>query len=154
MSSTSRFPIYGRMAAVIASLFFIFAFSSCGGGRLIPRDLKDYVSAKLPTPRRNIDVDQTFQLKIILLVEQMDFRAAGRAEKDLIRKCVEYFRRDNITDYIQDTLVFHVRLKTDVDVYIRWTAPAIDMRDLVRERITEERFFEICRREESWDWEP
>ncbi len=149
-----RFPFYGRTAAVIASLFFIFALGSCGGGRLIPRDLKDYVSAKLPTPRRNVDVDQTYRTKIILLVEQMDYRAARQAEKDLIRRCVEYFRRDNVTDYIQDTLVFHVRLRSDADVYMKWTTPAVDMRDLVRERMSEERFFEIGRKEENWDWEP
>lgn len=154
MFLASRFPFYGRTAAGIASLFFLFAFCSCGGGRLIPRDLKDYVSAKLPTPRRNIDVDQTYRTKIILLVEQMDYRAVRQAEMDLIRKCVEYFRRDNVTDYIQDTLVFHVRLRSDADVYMKWTVPAVDVRDLVKERISEERFFEICRKEENWDWEP
>ncbi|MDP8238736.1 MAG: hypothetical protein P9X24_06580 [Candidatus Hatepunaea meridiana] len=125
-------------------------FNGCGGNQLIPRDLKDYVSAKLGTPRRNVDLTQIFTTTIILRLEQTDIFGALQAEKDLIGKCVEYFQRDNITDYIQDTLVFHVRLNADADTYMKWKISSKEVIDLVKGRMTEDEFFDICAKEENW----
>ncbi len=132
------------------AIFGVLFTAGCGGGRLIPRDLKDYVSFSLKTPRRNVDVTQTFKTIISLRVEQVDYSGAVQAQKDLITRCIEYFRRENITDYIQDTLVFHVRLTTDVDVNMKWTAPASIVRDLVKNRMSFEEFYDLCRKEENW----
>jgi len=139
---------------LISLLGLSFLVSCDGGNRLIPRDLKDYVSHALDTPRRNVNVDQTFNTTISLRVEQMDVNGARKAVRDLISKCVEYFRRDDVTDYLQSTLLFHVRLTTDADQYVRWKASAENMRDLVKDRMTEEEFFTLCEKEEYWDFIP
>ena len=150
MPNISHLFNHSRSPVIIFTLIFgVILMTGCGG-RLIPRDLKDYVSHDLKFPRRNIDVDQTYRTTIIFRLEQVRNSEAYQAEKDLIESCVEYFRRDNVTDFIQDTLIFHVRSNSDADVYMKWTAPADMMRDLVKERMTPEEFFERCQKEENW----
>jgi len=136
--------------ALILSLFVVGILSGCGGGKLIPRELKDYISFELKTPRRNVEVDQAFQTTITLRVEQMSQVDAQQAMKDLIEKSVEYFRRDKITDFLQQTIVFHVRLNNDADQYLKWTTSATQLRDLVEEKMSEVDFYELCTRDEIW----
>ena len=122
----------------------------CGGGKLIPRELKDYIAYALKTPRRNVEVDQAFQTTITLRVEEMNAADAQQAMKDLIEKSVEYFRRDKITDFLQETIIFHVRLTSDADQYLKWTTSASLLRDLVQEKMSEVDFYELCTRDEIW----
>ncbi len=152
--SKSAFFIKFFSIFLITLLGLSFLIGCDGGNRLIPRDLKDYVSYALKTPRRNVNVDQTFNTTISLRVDQMDVNGARKAVRDLISKCVEYFRRDNVNDYLQSTLIFHVRLTTDADQYLKWRTSADNMRDLVKERMTEEEFLALCEKEEYWDFMP
>lgn len=125
-------------------------FSGCGGGTLIPRDLKDYVSAKLPTPRRNVDVIQPFRTTILLLIERGDINKAREAERDLITKCVEYFQRDNITNFINDTVLFKVRLASDADTYLNYSSHYQELLSLIRDDITLDSYIERCYKDEKW----
>lgn len=129
------------------------ALSGCGGGTLVPRDLKDYIAADLKTPRRNVEFTQPFRSSIILRVQTRDIESAHQAERDLIQSAVEYFQRDNIRNFINDTIVFVVRLDTDPDVNLKYFTVAADLRELVGERLSLEDFIERCRREENWEME-
>jgi len=120
------------------------------GGRLIPRDLKDYVSAELQTERRRVEFQQPFRSTITLRVNPMSIEEARQAERDLIRTTLDYFKRDGVTDFINDTLVYVVRLDSDPDVNLRYTTVADDQRMLIRGDLTIEEFIDRCRRVDNW----
>jgi len=150
MSFVKRVKRISLLQGLLLFLFVMFTLSGCGGGKLIPRELKDYLSYSLKTPRRNVEVDQAFQTTITLRIEQMNQVDAQQAMMDLIEKSVEYFRRDKITDFLQEKIVFHIRINSDADQYIKWTTSASLLRDLVEEKMSEVDFYELCTRDENW----
>ena len=138
------------LSILISAIFAAGGISSCGGGKLIPRELKDYVAYALKTPRRNVEVDQTFNTTITLRVERMGYSDAELTMKELVMKCVEYFRRDKVSDFIQETVIFHIRLTSDADQYMKWTTSATQLRDFVKDNMGENEFFELCEKESIW----
>ncbi len=129
----------------------LIGFSGCGGGNeLIPRDLKDFVSAYLNTERRNVDLTQPFRTTIILRVPPMPIENARDAERQFIEACVEYFKRDNINGFINDTLVFNLRLVNNPDINLKYWTVSGDMRLVVEDKMTIDELIERADREESW----
>ncbi len=118
--------------------------------KLIPRELKDYVSYTLKVERRLIELSQIFRTEITLRSKPMSLTKVREEERVLIRTCVEYFQRDNVTDFINDSLVFVVRLDSDPDVKVKWFTIADEIRKLIDEEITMDEFEERCRKEENW----
>lgn len=139
-----------RIAMSGVTLALVISLIGCGGNRLIPRDLKDCIAADLKIPRRNVELTQIFRTTIMLRVNPMSLSQARQAERDLITTCFEYFRVDNVTDFINDTLVFVVRLDTDADVNLKWTSVALDANDVLKEQMSLETFFDRCNKEENW----
>jgi|GEM_PF-1108463 hypothetical protein len=135
---------------ITISLTLCILLAGCGGGRLIPRELKDYVAYTLKMERRLVNLIDIFRTEVILSVKPMTIANARKEEVVLIETCVEYFRRDNITDFINDSLVFVIRLNTDPDVRIKWFTVADDMRKLVNDEMTIKEFADRCRKEENW----
>ncbi len=144
------FFIAGLMVVIVSG-----SLAGCGtGNELAPKDLKVYVTHALKTEARNLDVNRALNTEISLRVERLDIEEARRAVRDLIAACVGYFRRDNITDFTHTTLVFHVRLASDADQFVKWTTSADNMLDLVKNRMTDEEFFALCDKEENWYFMP
>ena len=83
----------------------------------------------------------------------MEIEKARQAEIDLINACVEYFRRDNVSNFINDTLVFNVRLDINPDIKLEYWTVAEDMRQVVKGEMNVEDFIDRCRREENWSEE-
>jgi len=117
---------------------------------LIPRELKDYVAYTLKMERRLVNLIDIFRTEIILYVKPMTLANARKEEIVLVETCVEYFQRDNVNDFINDSLVFIIRLNTDPDVRIKWFTVADDMRKLVNDEMTITEFADRCRKEENW----
>ncbi len=124
--------------------------TGCGGGRLIPRDLKDFVSADLKMERRRVELTQPFRTTMTLRVNAMPVANARQANREFIESCLKYFQRDGVTDFINDTLIFEVRLDADPKVCLKWTTVTMDMRALVKDKMGIEEFIERCRKEEHW----
>ena len=151
----SNFNHYSVSNLTVHRLKLLFILALCllmlsCGGKLIPRELKDYVSYTLKIDRRLIELQQVFRTEITLRVKPMSLVDALREERVLIRTCVEYFQRDNVTDFINDSLVFVVRLNIDPDVKIKWFAVANDLRMLIKNEMTMDDFADRCRKEENW----
>lgn len=140
--------LFNAKKGILFALLIIFA-AGCGG-RLIPRDLKDYVSANLKIERRRVELTQPFRTKIILRLNPMTIQEARQAGKDLIKSCLEYYQRDNVTNFINDTLVYVIRLDSDPDTRLSWWTVADDMKMLVQNKMDFEDFLDRCRKEESW----
>jgi len=145
-------PVQG-LAVFITFALLASTLAGCGGGRLIPRDLKDYVAADLKTPRRNVDVTLPFRTMIILRVQRLNRDQAREAERELIESCLEYFRRDHIKDFINDTLVFNVRLNIDPSVNMKYWTIAEDMRSCIKGEMDIDEFIDRMTREENWSEE-
>ncbi len=153
MEKKKEFLHSSRYSSVLLILLFLFIsleFAGCGGAKLIPRDLKDYVSHDLKIERRRVELTQPFRTRITLRVEPMPVQDARQAVRDLIESCIEYYQRDNITDFINDTLVYKVRLDADPDVNIQWWTVADDMRMAVNDEMNINTFYDRCRKEENW----
>ncbi len=131
---------------VIAMVYLI----GCGGGRLIPRDLKDFVSADLKIERRRVELTQPFRTTMTLRVNSMSVYDARQATKEFIASCNKYFQRDGVGDFINDTLVYEVRLNSNPDVFIKWLTVADDMRMLIKDDIPLSDFIDRCKKTEEW----
>ena len=142
--TTRRFVVITIL--IVTSLYMI----GCSGASLIPRDLKDFVSADLKIDRRKVELTQPFRTAITLRVNPMPVNQARQAEHDLIGSCIKYFQRDYISDFINDTLVFIIRLDNDPGINIKWWTVTDDMRMLVKGSMTMDEFAERCRKEEHW----
>ena len=142
---------FSRIISVLMTLTLVLAYAGCGGGDdLIPRDLKDFVSAHLKTERRNVDLTQPFRTTIILRVRPMPIEDARDTERTLIETCVEYFKRDNIRNFINDTLVFNLRLVNDPDINLKYWTVAGDMRQVLDGKMTVDELIERADRVENW----
>ncbi len=134
--------------AVFAATAILFGCG--GGGKLVPQDLASYISANLKTPEQNVEVTAPFRTTVKLKVSYSDIASARSAGRDLVNCCVEYLRRDNVTNFLNDTLVFVVRLTLDPKQNLIWRTVAYDMRELLEGKMTTEEFFERCSKEENW----
>ena len=153
MTTTTKFSNLHRRTTrytFAISLAVCILLAGCGGGRLIPRELKDYVAYTLKMERRLVNLIDIFRTEIILYVKPMTLANARKEEIVLVETCVEYFQRDNVNDFINDSLVFIIRLNTDPDVRIKWFTVADDMRKLVNDEMTITEFADRCRKEENW----
>ncbi len=130
---------------VLSSVSFI----GCGN-TLIPRELKDYIAADLKIPRRQVEFQQPFRSRFTLRVNDMTAREAMDTERQLIESCMEYFRRDNVTNFINDSLVFEVRLDADPNSNIMLWSIADEMHRLIDDEISLSDFISRCRVEENW----
>ena len=141
-----------RLGITVGLLACLLLTAGCGG-RLIPRDLKNYVAYNLKIERRMIELRQIFRTEITLRVKPMNLYEARKEEEVLIRTCADYFERDNVSDFINDSLLFVIRLDTDPDVNLKWSTVAYDMRLLVINKMTMEKFLDRCKKEENWSEE-
>jgi len=80
----------------------------------------------------------------------MTAREAMDTERQLIESCMEYFRRDNVTNFINDSLVFEVRLDADPNSNIMLWSIADEMHRLIDDEISLSDFISRCRVEENW----
>jgi len=123
----------------------------CGcSNKLIPRELKDYVSEELNTPRRNVDVTQPYKTTFILRIPDVNSNDAYRMTEDFIECIADYARRDGVGDWLNDSLTFHMRRDSDADVNLKWTTSADKMRAYVNEKIDVNELIESCNKEENW----
>jgi len=136
----------------LISLALIVAIG-CGGGQLIPKDLKDFLSVELKTPRRNVDVLQPFRTTIIYRISPTTRAGARTAEQQLIVKVFEFSRNNGVSDFLNDSLMFLVRLENDPDVNMKWYSSAQDVRDVISGKLAEAEFIERCVKEENWSEE-
>ena len=125
------------------------SFIGCGN-KLIPRDLKDYIAAELKIPRRQVEFDQPFRSRFTLRVNDMNANEAMDAERQLIKAAMEYFRRDNVTNFINDSLVFEVRLDNDPKSNIMLWSVSEEMLRLIKDEYSIEEFIGRCKVEENW----
>lgn len=152
-NSNKSFQPLARVSAVLLAIMFFISFLAGCENKLIPRDLKDSVSHTLKTERRNIEVTRPFRTTVFFRIQPMEIEKARQAEIDLINACVEYFRRDNVSNFINDTLVFNVRLDINPDIKLEYWTVAEDMRQVVKGEMNVEDFIDRCRREENWSEE-
>jgi len=124
--------------------------AGCGGGRLIPRDLKDYLAIQLKTERHNVDVAQPFRTTIIYKIGASNLAAAREGEKRVITKFLEFSRARGVNDFLNDSLMFLVRLDTNPDVTIKWFTSSHDVKEAVDGTISDDEFFDRCIKEERW----
>jgi len=75
---------------------------------------------------------------------------ARQATKEFISSCNKYFQRDGVGDFINDTLVFEVRLNSDPDIFVKWSTVADDMRMLVKNDMSLSDFVDRCKKTEVW----
>lgn len=142
---------FNRIILGLLAFILAFGYSGCGGGNeLIPRDLKDFVSAYLKTERRNVDLTRPFRTTIILRVQPMPIEDARDAQRELIEACREYFKRDNITSFINDTLVFNLRLVNNPDINLKYWTVAGDMRLMLDGEMTVDELIDRADRVENW----
>jgi hypothetical protein len=145
-----------RVKAVNVCICFLLLLSSvsfvgCGGNTLIPRDLKDYIAADLKIPRRQVEFQQPFRSRFTLRVNDMNANEAMDANRQLIESSMEYFRRDNVTNFINDSLVFEIRLDNDPNSNIMLWSDAEEMHRLIKDEYSVDEFISRCKFEENWD---
>jgi hypothetical protein len=145
----SRNNNWSRLGFTFAALA-LFLIAGCGGGRLIPRDLKDYLAIQLKTERRNVDVTQPFRTTIIYRIQKTTVVNARESERELIGKFLEFSQKNEIKDFLNDSLMFLVRLDTNPDVSIKWFATSRDAKAVVEGEITEAEFISRCIKQERW----
>lgn len=143
-----------NVKAVNLCLCFLLVLSSASfigcENKLIPRDLKDYIAADLQIPRRQVEFDQPFRSRFTLRVNEMTSNEAMDAERQLIESCMEYFRRDNVNNFINDSLVFEVRLDNDPKSNILLWSTSDEMRRLIDDEMSVDDFVGRCKAEENW----
>jgi len=144
---------YWRVVPLIPMLMLM-GVAGCGGKvKLNPNDLKVFVAADLKAPKEYIDVTTTFRTSLVIKVNYMNVEEAQAAMRELIGSCNRYFQRDQVKDFLNDTLVFVIQLKTDREQNLKWAAIKEDARDLVAGNMSPEQFYERCLRMESWSME-
>jgi len=140
-----------RTGVILLSLALIaLGVTGCGGGTLIPKDLKDYLSAELKTERRNVDVTQPFRTTIIYKINPSTRQGARDAERTLVSAFLEFSRKNGVSDFLNDSLMFLVRLERDPDANMKWFGSAADAREVLSGAMTEGDFIERCIKEENW----
>jgi hypothetical protein len=144
---------YWRVAPLIPMLMLM-GVAGCGGKvKLNPTDLKVFVAKDLNAPKEDLDVTTTFRTNLVIKVNYMNVEEAQAAMREFIGSCNRYFQRDQVKDFLNDTLVFVIQLKTDRDQNLKWSAIKEDVRDLVAGNMSPEQFYERCLRTESWSME-
>lgn len=142
--TASRFAI--AFIAVIISTIFV----GCGGKKMIPRDVKDYMAAEFKVDRRNFDVTIPFRTTLIRRTYSMPLLAARNAQKEFIVKFFDYCRKDGVTNFQNDTLLFLLRLDSDPDVNLKYYGIAYDAREVVNGGMDVETFIDRCTKDENW----
>jgi hypothetical protein len=144
-----------RFLVLIIAFIFTFSLLLTGcGNRLIPRDLKDYVSEQLKTPRRNVDVTQPYKTTFIYRLPDVNISDAYLLAEEFIYCVVDFGRREGVSDWLNDSLMFHIRLDSDADVNLKWSTSADKMRELVKGEISTQDLIESCLKEENWGYAP
>lgn len=124
--------------------------SGCGGPKLIPKDLKDYLATAMKTERRNVDVTQPFRTTFIYRVPGQTIVKARESTKAFIEKVEQFSKEQGVSDFLNDSLRFVVRLDTDPDVFIRFDCGATDLRNWMDGSVSEAEFMDRCIKEEHW----
>lgn len=131
---------------IIASLIL----TGCGGKKLVPTEAEKFVAKALATPAYNVQVTTAFRTTVILKVPAMTLTSARDTERTLIESFVAYADENGIKDFGNDSLLFHLRLDTDPDVYMKWRSTTSDMKELLGGTMTVEDFIDRCAKEEMW----
>jgi len=97
-----------------------------------------------------VDVTQPFRTTVIYRVPVLTRENARHAERALVIKVIEFSRAKGVTDFLNDSLMFLVRLETDPDVNMKWLASVRDMRETLEGKMSEDDFIERCAKEENW----
>lgn len=121
--------------------------------KLNPHDLVSYVAADLKAPREDITVSTNFRTAIVLEVQRMNIEEAHAAMEKFIASCLGYFQRDQVNDFLNDTVVFVLQKQIDRSQQLRWSAIKEDVRDWVTGTMPQDRFLERLTREEQWSLE-
>ncbi|MBC8465479.1 hypothetical protein H8D57_00480 [bacterium] len=149
LNKSSKIKLSKFILLTVLSAFFILDFTGCETA-IIPRDLKDFVSHDLKVERRRIELTQPFRTKITFRTNPMTIAEARIAEKDLVTSCIKYYRRDGINNFINDTLVYVVRMDSDPGTNIKWWTVSDDMRMVLKGDLSTEEFINRIRKEENW----
>ena len=148
---------FQKQHSFILTIAFAFTFNllltGCGN-RLIPRDLKDYVSEQLKTPRYNVDVTQPYKTTFIYRLPDVNINDAYLMAEEFINCVVDFGRRENVSDWLNDSLMFHIRLDSDADVNLKWSTSADKMRERTKGKISTQDLIDSCLKEENWGFAP
>jgi len=123
----------------------------CGGNKMIPRDVKDYMAAEFKIDRRNFDVTIPFRTTIMMRTNALTLMNAREKEKEFITKFFDYCKRDNVADFQNDTLMFLLRLDTNPDINLKYFSTSYDAGQVVRGEMDIDAFIDRCIKEENWN---
>ncbi len=137
---------------VIATVILLSAglFVGCGGKKMIPRDVKDFMAAEFKVDRRNFDVTLPFRTTLIRRIHSMPLLAARNAQREFIVKFFDYCHREGVTNFQNDTLMFLLRLDSNPDVNLKYYSTSYDAGEVVSGNMDEETFIDRCIKEENW----
>lgn len=117
---------------------------------MIPRDVKDFMAAEFKLDRRNFDVLLPFRTTLIRRTSSLPYLGARSAQKEFIQKFFEYCRRDGVTNFQNDTVMFLLRLDSNPDVNLKYFSTAYDASEVVNGNMDVETFIDRCIKEENW----
>ncbi len=126
------------------------ALTGCGGKKMIPRDVKDYMEAEFKVDRRNFDVTLPFRTTLIRRSNSVPLLSARDGQAEFIGKFFGYCQRDGVTNFQNDTLLFLFRLDSNPDINLKYFSTADDAREVVKGGMDIDTFIERCIKEENW----
>jgi len=147
-ASVSRSVLHIAVLSVI--LVSTSLFTGCGGKKMIPRDVKDYMAAEFKIDRRNFDVTLPFRTTLIRRSNSVPLLTARDGQAEFIKKFFEYCTRDGVTNFQNDTLLFLYRLDSNPDINLKYYSTAYDAGEVVSGRMDVETFIDRCIKEENW----
>ena len=146
-------PIFSKLSLALFLLLIAagtLSLTGCGGKKLVTRELKDYIASGMKITPGNVDVTLPFRTTIILRIPSMPLRDARQTGDKLIRMFIDYSKQNQVTDFLNDSLMFLVRLDVSPEVNLKYYTTASDMRELLDGNITDTDFIDRCVREENW----
>lgn len=142
----------GKRLLIIVMLLAAFSTGllGCSPAELDSKLWNEYVTAKMKLDRHRVDVFLQFRTTIVVELTQVNENVARSAQNDLVKFSIEYFQRDKIFSYMNDTLVFITRLEDDPSVNIKYSATKEDALSATKGEYTLGQFIERCTKEENW----
>ncbi len=128
----------------------ILTLIGCGGKKLVPDELKDFLAQELKTDRHKVDVTQPFRTTIVLRIRSTTIVNARDSERELIGKFLDFSRQKGIKYFLNDSLMFLVRSDTDPNVNLKWWTTARDALEVLDGKMSDTDFIDRCVKEEHW----
>ncbi|MBM3325565.1 MAG: hypothetical protein FJY65_01075 [Calditrichaeota bacterium] len=144
-TSFQCFIIYIFAAAALCA-----AVAGCGGNKLAPLECAKYIAKALGTPQYNVQVTTSFRTAVILKLPVTTLNGARDAERTLIEHFIAYAQENAISDFGNDSLLFHIRLDTNPDITMKWRSTTMDLKEHLAGKMSLEEFIDRCQKEENW----